>query len=328
MATVAIWVLFWCIGIIKVHLTNFQRLSEKNCTNNPLFGVNGCKAQSGGVRNKPWEVLSTFSQQFLSCLYALDLQQNLDLDNSRSFFLVVKLRWRKSHSRFVDCKDLCLFQGAYLVWNRQVQFSDSFRYPWKAAAAVVMVLQPIWCILECREWGWIFCLVWSHHEQQEQTAKIQATSFTLQVSVSVLKPILRFFSSLLSLSLCLSHLFDVQLWHDLEVSITMDGSFIFSLQFMSYNHRGMMPLFHGQEPKPKQVHINIFILRFLMQWIGVGVCNSYYWSMESNCVLLQAGSFLIPEIFCFCAWLVPCGWPLLLVLLVFLLGPFVATWGV
>lgn len=241
----------------------------------------------------------------------------------------MKLCWRRSHSKFVDCKDLGLFQGAYLVWKRQVQFSDSFRYLWKAAAAaaaVVMVLRPIWCILGCREWGWIFCLVWSHHEQQQQTEEIQATSFTWQVSLSVLKPILRFFSSLLSLSL--SHLFDVQLWHDLEVSITMDGCFIFSLQLMSYNHRGTMPLFHGQEWKPKKAHINIFILRFFMQWIGVGVCNSYYWSMESNCVLLQAGSFLLPEIFCFCAWLVPCGWPLLLVLLVFLLGPFVATWGV
>jgi hypothetical protein len=38
------------------------------------------------------EVLSACSWQFLSCLYALDLQQNLELDNSRSFFLVVKLR--------------------------------------------------------------------------------------------------------------------------------------------------------------------------------------------------------------------------------------------
>lgn len=204
MATVAIWLLFWCIGIIKVHLTNFQRLSWKKLYEESSLWCQWMQSSSGGLRNKPSEVLSACSQLFLSCLYALDLQQNLELDNSRSFLLVVKLRWRRSHSKFVDCKDLCLFQGAYLVWNRQVQFSDSFRYLWKAAAAVIMVLRPIWCILGCREWGWIFCLVWSHHEQQQQTEEIQATSFTLQVSLSVLKPILRFFSSLLSLSLCLS----------------------------------------------------------------------------------------------------------------------------
>ncbi len=202
MATFAIWLLFWCIGIIKVHLTNFQRLSEKKLHEEPSLW---CQWMQSSKWNKPSEVLSACSQQFLSCLYALDLQQNLELDNSRSFFLLVKLHWRRSHSRFVDCKDLCLFQGAYLVWNRQVQFSDSFRYLWKAAAAVVMVLRPIWCILGCRELGWIFCLVWSHQEQQQQqTEEIQATSFTLQVSLSVLKPILRFFSSLLSLSLCVS----------------------------------------------------------------------------------------------------------------------------
>ncbi len=160
MATVAIWLLFWCIGIIKVHMTNFQRLSEKKLHEEPSLW---CQLMQS---SKWWGQKQTLRSIFclltaVSLLYALDLQQNLELDNSRSFFLVVKLHWRTSHSRFVDCKDLCFFQGAYLDWNRQVQFSDSFRYLWKAAAVVVMVLQPIWCILGCREWGWIFA--WFDH---------------------------------------------------------------------------------------------------------------------------------------------------------------------
>ncbi len=185
----------------------FKGCQKKNCRKNPLFGVNGCKAQSGGSETNPQKYCLLAHSRFSPVSMHWICNRIFELDNSRSFLLVVKLCWRRSHSKFVDCKDLGLFQGAYLVWKRQVQFSDSFRYLWKAAAAaaaVVMVLRPIWCILGCREWGWIFCLVWSHHEQQQQTEEIQATSFTLQVSLSVLKPILRFFSSLLSLSLSLS----------------------------------------------------------------------------------------------------------------------------
>jgi hypothetical protein len=58
----------------KVHLTNFQRLSEKKLQEEPSLWCQWMQSSKWWVRNKPSEVLSACSQQILSCLYALDLQ--------------------------------------------------------------------------------------------------------------------------------------------------------------------------------------------------------------------------------------------------------------
>ncbi|CAK9861421.1 unnamed protein product [Sphagnum jensenii] len=65
------------------------------------------------------------------------------------------------------------------------------------------------------------------------------------------------------------------------------------------------------------------LLRLIAPW---ETTNSSYWSnvyFIASRIFSMAGESLF-----LCAWLVPIGWPLLLVFLVCLLGPFVAMWGV